>query len=112
MPITKEQAEQVLAAVKERHEGWFDATDPQQGPKLVQDWDWLESGPTPWAIVWEEGPDEWAYRFVMGGVNVELASLAADFKAALGGITPEEPYRQDGVSLEVVTFWALSVYGE
>lgn len=50
MKATKAQCERVLTKV-----------DAQFGPgaKLVMDFDWFGDGPNP-AIVWEEGPYEWA----------------------------------------------------
>lgn len=45
----------------------FYATDitPDNGPRLIRDWEktWESREPTlPWAIVWEQGPDDWAIQ--------------------------------------------------
>lgn len=50
-------------AVKKHYADWI---DPSYGPKLIRDWEktWDSPQPTiPWAIVWPEGPDDWAITF-------------------------------------------------
>lgn len=109
--VTRKQAEQVLAAVRSRHEGYWGDSE-SSAPKLVENWDWLESGPTRWAIVWEEGPYEWAYRASMGGTDEEMTSLVADEfgSGAARAVKLEEPLRVSGLFLEPVTMWALGIY--
>jgi hypothetical protein len=125
MAVTRKQAEQVLAAIKKRYAGLLE-TDPElpslrpwPPPKLIENWDFLDSGPTPWAIVWEEGPDEWAYRAAMGGLDEEVCHLAADEigrskvarKVRDEGFAMEEPLQVlKNVHLEPVTTWALGIY--
>lgn len=90
--MRKRDAEKALNAVKRTFKGWIDG--PEYGPKLVKDWDWV--GPTPYAIVWEEGPYDWA-MLASGGGRTEFGSKV-------------EPVKVDGVFLEPVTGWALGVY--
>lgn len=94
MDVTKEIAEQCFAAIV----GQF---NPEEGygPKLIENWDWLDSGPTPWAIVWEEGPYEWALRAQSGGTDPEF-----------GTVTPEAENWPEGVFAEAATSWAVGIY--
>lgn len=90
--VRKRDADKALAAVKHRFKAWYDK--PEYGPQLIKDFNW--SGPTPYAIVWEGGPYDWAILATGGGRD--------DF-----GFTVE-PVRVDGVFLEPITGWALGVY--
>jgi hypothetical protein len=90
--MRKRDAEKALNAVKRTFKGWYDG--PEDGPQLVKDWDWV--GPTPYAIVWEGGPYDWA-MLASGGGRDEVGAKV-------------EPIRVDGVFLEPVTGWALGVY--
>lgn len=59
--ITREQAE---AALRQVEEYYADYIEEGYGPKLVEDWVKTYDSPDPtipWAIVWYQGPDEWAY---------------------------------------------------
>lgn len=59
--VTKAQAEQVMAEVREFHRHIL--SDGGEGDlRLVQGWDYPDQ-PRDWAIVWEEGPYAWAYEF-------------------------------------------------
>lgn len=49
-------------------------------PTLVEDY----SREGVWAICWEEGPDEWAYRATMGGTSEEERVLAAQAAVEFG----------------------------
>lgn len=91
--VRKRDADKALTAVKSRFKGWFDG--PDDGPKLVKDWAWIGS-PAPYAIVWEEGPYDWAMLATGGG--------RTEFGFAV------EPVRVDGLFLEPATGWALSIY--
>jgi hypothetical protein len=54
--VSREQAEVLLAAVRERHAAYIE-TGPDDGPHL------RETDPesaADWEIVWEDGPYEWA----------------------------------------------------
>lgn len=120
MSVTREQAEAVLEAVKERYRSYWETGDKYapQPPKLVENWDWLDSGPTAWAIVWEEGPFEWAYRATSGGFDEEAALLIADAigpeatreRARAGDFTEQPVAVPAGVWLEPVTTWAVGIY--
>jgi hypothetical protein len=120
MAVTLAQATKALEAVKSQYRAHWDTGDryAAQPPKLVQNWDWLESGPTPWAIVWEEGPFEWAYRAAMGGLDEEACALASDLigedevsrKVKEERFGVEEPVATPGgYYLEPVTTWAVSI---
>ena len=50
----------VIHAFRKVKEHYADFITADYGPKLIHDWDYPDSGPITWAIVWEEGPDEWA----------------------------------------------------
>jgi len=89
-PVSREHAEAVLALCVKRYEcqinGFTIPADehgpetkipglgPDDHPKLVENF--RNSGH--WAIVWEAGDFEWAYRFCMGDINEEIAGLMVD----------------------------------
>lgn len=111
MTVTREQARQALEATKLQFALHVEDA-PEYGPKLIENWDWLESGPTPWAIVWEDGPYEWAYRAQEGGMDEEATILARDI-AELATVTletPAAPLWPVGVFAEPVTSWAVGLY--
>jgi hypothetical protein len=58
MPALREP--DVIHALQKVKEHFADYISPGYGPKLIRDWDFPDSGPIAWAIVWEEGPDDWA----------------------------------------------------
>ena len=64
--------------VKERY---ADYTTADSGPKLIRDWDYPDSGPIAWAIVWEEGPDEWAIDVSQGDVFDATRVFAEPYNA-------------------------------
>lgn len=123
--ITREQAEQTLAAVRARFidyltEHHYPATEAVKingvdypaskaltlapacpEPTLSDQWN------DGWAIVWEEGPDEWTYR-VHGGTSEEERGLAAEF----GQTLPEEAGATipAGVYVEPYNHIVLSIY--
>lgn len=88
---TREQAERALELVK-KHYG---IGDEHYGPNLVHCWDYLESGPRLWAIVWEDGPHEWAMEF--------------SEKANPGDYQEIEEWGSD-VYASPVTSWAVSLH--
>lgn len=92
--MRKRDADKVLRLVRDRFKGWFDG--PEDGPELRKDWDFLGTGPTPYAIVWEGGPYDWAMLATGGG--------RGEFGFEV------EPVKVDGVFLEPITGWALGVY--
>lgn len=64
--VTREQAEQVLAAIIAHY-----AATPDWLPCLMEEgWDDRQ-----WTIVWDNGPPEWAYEF--GDVATEQGLLPA-----------------------------------
>lgn len=83
--VTRAQAEQVLTRVIKRYDAYINGfTLPADGdepefrceglaavdhPILRQQ----DGRPDLWEIVWEAGDFEWAYRFIDGGVNEEIA---------------------------------------
>lgn len=69
MTVTRKQAEAALTAVKKRFKPWVDAGGP--GPELRMDFDWFGHGPGP-AIVWEEGPYQWATLDPEGDIDEEF----------------------------------------
>jgi hypothetical protein len=97
MAVTKRQAEQAFRQIKAQFKGFLDE-DEQYGPKLVRNWDWLESGSTKWAIVWEGGLYEWAYMAQSGGVS------------EFGTDVPPAKAWPKGTFAEPVTSWAIGIY--
>jgi len=94
--ITKSQAERVLAAVARQAKAWVTETCH---PVLVQDWQWMDN-PAPLAVVWEEGPYDWAYLFPHGGTEEEFGSRIPDVSARL----------PQNVFCEAVTGWSIAIY--
>lgn len=99
-PVTKAKAEQVLAAVKTQFQA-----EPEYGPALVQDF--YDTGH--WAVVWEEGPYDWALNAFTGGVDEEATALLQEFKPG-GVIYLKTAAKPAGVWTEPYTGWALMVY--
>lgn len=100
MPATREHAENVLAALIKQLPF---VTDDAYGPKIVQNWEWLQySDPAPFSIIWEEGPYEWAYLFPNGGRDEEFGSTRRD----VSDLIPS------GVFVEPITSWAIGIYSD
>jgi hypothetical protein len=100
MAVTKRQAEQALRQIRKQfHSFLADPIDLNYGPKLVRSWDWLESGPTAWAIVWEGGPYDWAMLAEHGGTT------------EFGTEVPAATAWPKGTFAEPVTGWAIGVHG-
>lgn len=85
-----------MKVLREVEEAFGMKPDEEGGPVLVMAWDWLGTGAAP-AIVWEEGPYEWALLASGGGMS-EFGTVHQPI---------EEP---EGVFLEPVTSWALGIY--
>ena len=68
--LTRRQAVSALAALRDEHVAALAFGAPE--PVLVQNWSGLDSV-RPWAIVWADGPDDWAYRAAMRHTDVPLA---------------------------------------
>jgi hypothetical protein len=106
--ITKREATHTLRAVAKAF-GY--RPDDEYGPKIIEGFDWTGTGGCT-AIVWEEGPYEWAITAAAAQygepvVNEELASLAEEF-----GVVPKiGPIKvPDGLFIEPITSWALGIY--
>lgn len=109
--VTREQAEVILAAVKAAFTG------QETTPELIENWTDGHAA-TPWAIVWEKGPHDWALHFGMGGFNEELYEAAmAEFGGSIDGceyamqLAEEEPFADpDGTFTAPVTTKTLGIY--
>ena len=102
--VTQKQAERVLAAVHTRFRPYV---EEGYGPKLIMEFD-FSGAPRP-AIVWEDGPFEWAHLASSGGVDEGMASLARN--AGIRTAPPEQdPVKVAGLFLEPITSWALGIY--
>lgn len=68
--MNKAKATKVLAEVEEQFKLYIEAGYPK--PNL-RDHNHEEQSPGSWSIEWEDGPDEWCYRFTseVPGVFVE-----------------------------------------
>jgi hypothetical protein len=80
---TEAQANAVFEQIKIQFKEYI---TPDYAPKLVKDWDYLESGPKAWAVVWEQGPHEWPYS------------------------VPTFPAPEASVWAEAVNTWAVAIY--
>lgn len=98
MAVTKRQAEQAFRQFKQQFKGLLPDEGYAHGPKLIKDWDWLDSGPTKWAIVWEEGPFEWALLAQHGG------------KMEYGAVIAPAKHWPAGTFAEPVTSFAIGIY--
>lgn len=68
MRATKRQHEQALRIIR-KHYGY--GPKDEDGPKLIKDYEgWYSSHA--YAIVWEDGPYEWAIRVSCGGFDEEM----------------------------------------
>lgn len=83
-PVTVKQAQATLAAIRHQFHTYLDPILGSAGrmpePTLAADWD----GEGHWAIVWEEGPSDWAHRVTDGGTSEEERVLAAHAAAEFG----------------------------
>jgi hypothetical protein len=59
-PAVRKDEPDVIHAFQTVRKHYAKIITPNYGPKLIRDWDYPDSGPRDWAIVWEEGPDDWA----------------------------------------------------
>lgn len=123
--VTRRQAEAALRAVEKQFKTYLEPLDLGDGgrvfppvcppPTLSMDWDGHV------AILWEDGPDEWAYRASMGGNSEEdrvlAASVAREFdqdpQEAVSRVTVEEPVKwPKGVWAEPYYSFVLCLYPE
>lgn len=100
MAVTKRQAQQAFRQVKDQFREITVDIDGANGPKLIKDWDWLDSGPTKWAIVWEGGPHDWAM----------LAETGGRLEMEYGQTIPPAKRWPAGTFAEAVTSWAVGIY--
>jgi hypothetical protein len=98
-------AQKTLAAVRRMFAEYIQPGD--RGPSIVKDFEW-GAGVAAYAVVWEEGPFEWAHLASGGGVDEEMAGLLA--QEGLPPPKPKDRIRIDGAYLEPYTSWALGVY--
>lgn len=80
--ITKLQAERTLRAVETQWAAWID--DSSSHPILSMDWNGAP------AILWEDGPSDWAYLFNSGGTEPEFGFKIDAAKVPAGVYA--EPY--------------------
>lgn len=127
--VTKRQAEAALAAVKKKFDIYltpWDLTETDENgvvtysktyppmcpePKLSMDWEGNV------AILWEDGPSEWAYRASMGGTSEEDRVLGADAAREFGvdpSVTAPKPDAPvswpEGVTAEPYYSFVLCLY--
>lgn len=120
MSVTREQAEQVLAMVKQRYAADLasDGDYTPTPPTLIENWEPYWGGTIGWAILWEEGPDDWAHLVCSGGIDEGMAGMLADVvgeakvrEAVKAGQFTEKPLEApEGVWLEPATSWAIGIY--
>jgi hypothetical protein len=122
--VTKRQAEAALRAVEKQFKRYLEPIKDPEGefedippmcppPKLSMDWDGHV------AILWEDGPDEWAYRATMGGTSEEerclVAAAAQEFgkdpKQAVAAMKVDAPMKwPKGVYAEPYNSFILCLY--
>lgn len=100
--VTRKDAEKVLAALNTQYPG------EKYPAQIIENWNWT-GRPVRFAIVWEEGPYEWAYRFPFGGIDEESTSLLRELLpiATVASRAVEIP---DHLFVEPVTSWAVGIY--
>lgn len=116
--ITREQAEQALASIRQQFKVYIDAGEPE--PILVENWkpftyrdgEVVDTDTYPFAIVWEGGPFEWAYRARWGGVDEELTLLGREFQEGYVAHTPAAEGWPKGVHAGPYFPYVLTLYGE
>lgn len=100
--VTKAKAQASLAAIKTAFNAYLG--EGGEGPVLMEDFDGRD-----YTIVWEDGaPYDWPFLATGGGVDEELAGLAAEFGTT---IAPMEPVKfPDGVFVEPVNHLSVGLY--
>lgn len=102
--VTRKQAEQALAAIKEQFKTYIAAG--YDGPELIENWEpWWNSSTIPFVIMWEEGPFEWAYSAKDGGIDEELSSLMGERVD-----TPAATSWPEGIWMEPATTYCVALY--
>lgn len=108
---TKRQAQTALRAIRKRY--GFGPAD-EGGPRLVEEYHgWYSSYPN--AIVWEEGPFEWAVLATIGGFDEELfhglyPEFEPDREKAAARCRQEPVKWPKGTYAEAINEEALSLY--
>lgn len=107
MMVTQEQAEEVLAKIKEQFAAYLgDGADDE--PVLIKDYAHHRA---PYVVSWESGPSEWAYRAFVGGIDEELTEMVQEFQP--GSVMHTDPVAEvPGVFCEPVTSFMLGIYEE
>lgn len=115
--VTEKQAREVLAAITAQFASYLDSLaidGTDYGPTCPPPTLDMDYDGTP-AIVWEDGPDEWAYRAAMGGTSEEERVLTAQ-AADEFGVTYIKPADDEpatlpaGVSVEPLYSFVLGIY--
>lgn len=116
MQVSEDQAQAVLAAVKTQFRRYLE-------PVVVDGKDYGPSCPDPTlmmdydghpAILWEMGPEEWAYLVPYGGTSEEERVLAGQASAEFGvaikapGVKPA--VMPAGVYVEPIMSFILGIY--
>lgn len=108
---TKRQAQTALRAIRKAY-GFKPGEDDGIGPKLVEEYHgWYST--TRNAIVWEEGPFEWAIRASLGGFDEELYHDLKDFLPREEAIekAKQQPVKvPKGTYLEPINSYSLGLY--
>jgi hypothetical protein len=99
-PISRELAEQALAAITDQYKVYIEADGAAYAPKLVEAWTGEH-----WAICWDGGPFEWALNSPQGGVDEELSALKGELVETL----PAENF-PEGVFVEPYCGTVLCLY--
>jgi hypothetical protein len=106
--LTRKQAERALRCIEKQFGEYISAMS--KGPDLVENWQpflyqngqEVPTNPIPFAVVWEEGPDDWAYRTREGGVDEELTAEARTIPGM----------EQSIIHTPAATAWPTGVHGE
>lgn len=105
---TKRQAQSALRAIRK-----FYGYKPgdEDGPKLVEEYHgWYST--TRNAIVWEEGPFEWAIRASLGGFDEEMYHDLKEFTtlSEAGRLAQQQPIKMPkGTYLEPISSYSLQL---
>lgn len=104
--VSRKQAEQALAAIKEQFKTYIEVYGEEYGPKLIEDWEphWNDRT-IDFVIMWEEGPFEWAYNAKDGGIDEELSSMAGQRMDIPAATTWPE-----GIWMEPATSYCVALY--
>lgn len=104
--VTRRDADRVLAALCRQ----YGVTPGDRlAPTVCENWDWGYGSPAPFAIVWEEGPYEWAHRFPEGGIDEEATYEIQDL--APGTVVRTAPAKiPSHIFVEAITSWAVGLY--